>query len=82
MLTNHLFNLLSKRVKRKRLQSKTSNEALTCKDTTDNEPKRRNKTRSNDLNNGEQASKKTACDNALDSCGDEITKKQFNVNIA
>ena len=40
MLTNHSFNLLSKIEKRKRLQSKTSKEALTCKVTTDNETKR------------------------------------------
>ena len=47
MLTNYSFNLLGKMVKWKGLQSKTSNEASTCKDTTDNEPKKRKVTRSN-----------------------------------
>ena len=81
MLTNYSFNLLSKMVKRNRLQSKTSKKTLMCKDTTDNKPKRRKITRSNKLKNEKQASKMSACDNVIDSCGGEITKKQINVNI-
>ena len=46
-------------VKRNRVQIETSKETLTCEETTDNEAKRKNLTRSNELKNEKQSSKKS-----------------------